>query len=307
MKKPMTESGAFDDRHRSVFGDVSGIIDAARRPAASSVNAVMAAAHWLTGRHIVEREQEGVVKAEYGTALVGRLPADLKRRCGRGFSRPNLWQMGLFCLSNPSEQILQTPSGESTQSSSPTIRQTPSGKSANLPKRNLPKVTTGLPVDPTILQTPPAESEGEGILQTTSAESSLASIAPPFPLPWSAYVRLLSVKNERAREFHEAEVLRGGWSVRQLDRQIDSQLHDRTALSRNKAALLTRSRKVRSEDRIHLEAEIKDPFVLEYLDLKDEYSESDLEEALTSRLETFLLDLGDDLCFMGRQRRLRET
>ena len=192
VKKSIAESGALDDRYRSVFGDVFEIIDATRRAAASSVNAVMTAAHWLTGRHIVELEQEGVVKAEYGTALVGRLSADLKRRLGRGFSRPNLWQMRLFCLSYPPEQILQTPSGESNQFPSPTIRQTPSGKSANPPKRNLPQVSTGQPVDPTILQTP-------------SAESSLASIPPHFPLPWSAYVRLLSVKNERAREFYETE------------------------------------------------------------------------------------------------------
>ena len=160
MKKPMAESRALDDRDRSVFGDVFEIIDATRRAAASSVNAVMTAAHWLTGRHIVELEQEGVVKAEYGTALVGRLSADLKRRLGRGFSRPNLWQMRLFCLSYPPEQILQTPSGESNQFPSPTIRQTPSGKSGNPPKRNLPQVSTGQPVDPTILQTPSAESGG---------------------------------------------------------------------------------------------------------------------------------------------------
>ena len=112
MKKPMAESGAVDDRYQSVFGDVSGIIDAARRSAARSVNAVMTAAYWLIGRHIVEFEQEGEVRAEYGTALIGRLSADLTQRFGRGFSRPNLWQMRLFYLSYPPEQILRTPSGE---------------------------------------------------------------------------------------------------------------------------------------------------------------------------------------------------
>ena len=161
MKKPMAESGALDDRYQSVFGEVSGIIDAARRSAARSVNAVMTAAYWLIGRHIVEFEQEGEVRAEYGTALVGRLSADLTRRFGRGFSRPNLWQMRLFYLSYPPEQILQAPSGESNQSASSTIRQTPSGKSGNVPKRNLSQVLTGQPVDPTILQTPSAESEAK--------------------------------------------------------------------------------------------------------------------------------------------------
>ncbi len=148
------------------------------------------------------------------------------------------------------------------------------------------------PIDPAIGQTP-------------SAESSLAGIASRLPLSWSAYVRLLSVKNLQAREFYETEALRGGWSVRQLDRQINSQFYERTALSKNKAAMLARGRKAQPEDRVLPEEEIKDPFVLEFLDLKDEYSESDLEEALIDHLETFLLELGGDFCFMGRQRRLR--
>ena len=103
-----------------------------------------------------------------------------------------------------------------------------------------------------ILHTPSAKSgHGGEILQTASAESSLTDIASRFPLPWSAYVRLLSVKNPRAREFYEAEALRGGWSVRQLDRQIDSQFYERTALSRDKAtpcspAAARRSPRIRS-------------------------------------------------------------
>jgi predicted nuclease of restriction endonuclease-like (RecB) superfamily len=124
-------------------------------------------------------------------------------------------------------------------------------------------------------------------------------------LPWSAYVRLLSVKNENARSFYETEALRGGWSVRQLDRQINSQFFERTALSRNKAAMLSRGAKSLPEDRVCPEEEIKDPVVLEFLGLKDEYSETDLEEALIRHLETFLLELGSDFCFIGRQRRLR--
>ena len=83
-------------------------------------------------------------------------------------------------------------------------------------------------------------------------------------------MRLLSVKNINAREFYETEALRGGWSIRQLDRQINSQFYERTALSKNKAAMLTKGQKAQSEDRVLPEEEIKDPFVLEFLDLKDE-------------------------------------
>ncbi len=144
-----------------------------------------------------------------------------------------------------------------------------------------------------------------GILQTASAESTLSSVASSFPLPWSAYVRLLSVKSESARRFYEAEALRGGWSVRQLDRQINSQFYERTALSRNKAAMLNKGQKALPEDIVLPEEEIKDPYVLELLDLKDEYSETDLEDALIGHLENFLLELGGDFCFIGRQKRLR--
>ena len=127
----------------------------------------------------------------------------------------------------------------------------------------------------------------------------------PFPLPWSAYVSLLAVKNEHARSFYETEALRGGWSVRQLDRQIDSQFYERTALSKNKAAMLKKGAKAKAEDITTPEEEIKDPYILEFLGLKDEYSESDLEEALIRHLEFFLLELGGDFTFVARQKRLR--
>jgi len=156
-----------------------------------------------------------------------------------------------------------------------------------------------------ILQTPSAGSESRDILQTVSAESPIANIARRFPLPWSAYVRLLSVRNENARSFYETEALRGGWSVRQLKRQIDSQFYERTALSKDKAAILEKGQAEQPGDTVSAREAIKDPYVLEFLDLKDEYSESDLEEALIHHLETFLLELGGDFCFIGRQKRLR--
>ncbi len=178
MKKPIIKTDELDVQYQSIFGDVSSIIDEARQTAARSVNAVMTAAYWMIGQHIVEFEQGGKERAEYGTALVERLAVDLTERFGRGFSRQNIWQMRLFYQSYPPEQILQTLSGESESS--------------------------------------------ENLLPATSAESTLTSIASHFPLPWSAYVRLLSVKNINAREFYETEALRGGWSIRQLDRQINS-------------------------------------------------------------------------------------
>jgi predicted nuclease of restriction endonuclease-like (RecB) superfamily len=103
-------------------------------------------------------------------------------------------------------------------------------------------------------------------------------LAARFPLPWSHYVRLLSTKNPVARRFYETEALRGGWSVRQLDRQIASQFYERTAASRNKNAMLCKGAVARAEDSISADEEVRDPLVLEFLGLKDEYSETDLEE-----------------------------
>ncbi|MBX7116566.1 MAG: PDDEXK nuclease domain-containing protein [Myxococcaceae bacterium] len=162
-----------------------------------------------------------------------------------------------------------------------------------------------------ISQTPSAKllpGSGDLISQKMSAKSrdadSLAGL-PVFPLPWSHYVRLLGVTNIEARHFYEAEALRGGWTVRQLDRQIGSQFYERTALSKNKVAMLRRGQAMAPTDVVTPEEAIRQPYVLEFLNLKDEYSETELEAALIAKLESFLLELGGDFTFVGRQRRLR--
>ncbi|EJC5332855.1 Uncharacterized conserved protein [Salmonella enterica subsp. arizonae] len=141
------------------------------------------------------------------------------------------------------------------------------------------------------------------IPQTVSAESNSILLAKTFPLPWSAYVRLLSVKDNDARRFYEKETLRNGWSVRQLDRQIATQFYERTLLSSDKLSMLQQDAPAIPEGLP--EHSLRDPFILEFLNLKDEYSESDLEEALLNHLMDFMLELGDDFAFVGRQRRLR--
>lgn len=157
-----------------------------------------------------------------------------------------------------------------------------------------------------ILQTPSAKSSKLLSISTIDREAiSVQALAERFPLPWSAYVRLLAVKKPEARTFYETEALRSGWSVRQMDRQIQSQFYERMALSKNKAAMLKKAALAQAADAIAPEEAIKDPFVLEFLDLKDEYSESELEEALIRHLADFLMELGDDFAFIGRQRRLR--
>ena len=130
----------------------------------------------------------------------------------------------------------------------------------------------------------------------------LHTLSEVFPLPWSHYVRLLTVEEEDARSFYEQEALRNGWSVRQLDRQIATRFYERTGLSRNKAGMLAKGGRAEVLD---ADTVIRDPFMLEFLGLKDEYSENDLEEALIKHLEHFLLELGGDFAFVARQRNVR--
>jgi predicted nuclease of restriction endonuclease-like (RecB) superfamily len=142
-------------------------------------------------------------------------------------------------------------------------------------------------------QTVSAELAKAGIRQTPSAESVSW---PTFPLPWSHYVRLLSVADPTAREYYEREALVGGWSARQLDRQIASLAYQRTRGTRSSSA---------KEETLPADAHVRDPFVLEFLNLKDEYSETELENALILSIEEFLLELGNDFAFVARQKRLR--
>ena len=259
-------------RYEGLVDVIGVLLEEARRASARTVNVIMTTTYWEIGRRIVEYEQQGSARAEYGEALLKRLAVDLTSRHGRGFGWRNLFQMRAFYLTYPPAK-LQTMSAISEGA------------------------TSASPIAPGARRK----------LQTASAESEPATVrlAARFPLPWSAYVRLLAVRNENARVFYETEALRAGWSVRQLDRQIQSQFYERTALSRNKAAMLRKGEIPRPEDAVAPEEEVKDPYVLEFLGLEDEYSETDLEAALIRHLESFLLELGGDFCFAGRQRRLR--
>jgi predicted nuclease of restriction endonuclease-like (RecB) superfamily len=259
-KKPVL----LDKAYPEFMSQLVGLLEQARRNSARSVNSIMTATYWEIGRRIVEQEQRGQRRAQYGKALLRRLAADLTSRFGKGFSERNLLAMREFFLA---WSIPQTPSAE-------LIEPGQTGDSKENP-------------------------------QTASAKSVGFGRPSPFPLPWSHYVRLLSVNNRQARTFYENEALRGGWSVRQLDRQISTQFFERTQLSRNKAALIRRGQPADPTEQSTPEQEIKDPFVLEFLGLKDEYSENALEEALIHRLQDFLLELGSDFAFLARQRRLR--
>lgn len=173
-----------------LLGDVVSLVNTARRTSAQAVNAVMTATYWEIGRRIVEAEQRGEGRAEYGQQLLKRLAGDLTARFGRGFSDRSLYKMRLFYLSHA--EISPTLSAKSGTEISSTL----SAKSFDQ-------------AGP-ILQTPSREFDSP-MLPTVSArlrlphETAYAAIerlAQLFPLPWSHYVKLLAVRDEHARQFY---------------------------------------------------------------------------------------------------------
>jgi len=307
---------------------LSELLEHSRRTAARAVNSVLTATYWEIGRRIVEFEQWGKARAAYGEALIERLAKDLTAKYGRGFSCRNLQQMRSFYLS---WQIFQTPSGNleartklqalsgespwrtvgatSDGHDSSEICQTPSGDSVVAEKVQTPSAQ--LPSTGTDLKKVTARKTRKA--QTVSAQSPACPPPVPdfpdligaFPLSWSHYTRLMSVEKPHARVFYESEAIRGGWSVRQLDRQIGTQFFERTSASRRQEAMLARGQQPQPDDAISARDEVRDPYLLEFLDLKDEYSETELEEAIIHRLEWFLLELGTGFAFIARQKRIR--
>jgi predicted nuclease of restriction endonuclease-like (RecB) superfamily len=250
-----------------LLSDISTLLEQARRTSARAINSVLTVTYWEIGRRVVEFEQSGRARAEYGEILLKKVAADLTQKYGRGFARTNLQQMRTFYLG---WRICQTPSGK-------------------LERRSL------------VLK----PADGKGALNALPLADRGFVTAGTFPLPWSHYVRLMSVSDRKARAFYEAEAVAGGWSVRQLDRQIGTQFYERSLGSKDRDDFLARGRGPRREDMMTFEEEVRDPYLLEFLNLKDEYGESDLEEALVRHLEWFLLEMGTGFTFVARQKKVR--
>jgi len=290
-------SGALPAEHSGDYGrlvlDISGLLELARHTAARSVNGILTATYWEIGRRIVEFEQGGRTRSTYGEELLDRLSKDLTAKHGRGFSRSNVAQIRAFYMT---WEIVQTLSGQfEARVKLPTV----SGQ-GQAKKRQTLSVESG-DRKPSIVSV-----ESTPVLLPASAPVQWVSAVPgAFPLSWSQYVHLMSVANPQARAFYEVEAIQGGWSVRQLDRQIDTQFYERSLVSKRRDDFLAKGGLPRSGDRVSVEEEVRDPYLLEFLNLKDEYSEGDLEEALVRHLEWFLLEMGLGFTFVARQKRIR--
>lgn len=243
------------------------ILEGARGQIVRTVNVSTVTAYWLIGRELVEAIQQGEQRAAYGQALIARLAEQLTARYGKGFSAANLKNFRQFYLVY-ADRILSPPNRESAAP----IRYPVGSESLDLP-----------------VDHPPG---GEW---------------PAFDpqLSWSHYRALMRVDKPEARRFYEQECVRAQWSRRDLERQINSLYYERLLASRDKAGMLAEARS--DADLLRPIDVLKDPYVLEFLDLPDvpRLRESQLEDAIITRLQQFLLELGRGFSFVARQQRLR--
>lgn len=236
------------------FSKIVDLLESARRNVVQTINHTMVATYFEIGRIIVEEEQNGKYRAEYGKGILKELSNQLTKQFGKGFSETNLKQMRQFYLNYSIGQTL----------------------SDNLDQ---PKTET---------------------LSRTSPTSQ--KVPPKFNLSWSHDIKLMRIENEEERKFYEIESAKNNWSVRELERQYDSALYTRLALSRDKDKVKELAEKGLIVE--HPKDIIKDPYILEFIGLpeKSTYSESQLEEEIINKLEHFLLELGNGFTFVARQK-----
>ena len=229
------------------------LIQYARKVAAKQVNLVQLMTYYSLGRWIVEEQQQGENRAQYGKKVIKNLSAALAEQFGRGFSADTLENARKFYL-NYQERISET-----------VFRKF-------------------------------AVEKSEAVFREFEESS-------PFVLSWSHYLQLMRIKNNDERRFYEIEAAASGWSIRVLQRQFNSSLYERLALSREKDEVM----RLASEGLVITKPAdiVKQPTVLEFLGLEEKaaYSETDLETALIDKLQNFLLELGKGYLFEARQKR----
>ena len=259
-------------REDALFERISALIDLARKRVKTAIDTTMVYTYYGVGHYIVEDEQQGEQRAQYGKAVLKNLSTRLTNKYGDGWSVDTLencrkfYQVYSFLSDRQtkSETLFRT-----SDNHSPVISETPSRKSSSpLTKSQKP--------------------------QTLSAELH-------FTLSWSHYLKLMRIENPDERHFYEIEATENNWSLRELQRQFDSSLYERLALSRDKTGVKALAQKGQIVEKP--EDMIKDPYVLEFIGLPElpQYSESELEQRLIDHLQTFLLELGKGFTFVGRQ------
>ena len=257
---------------KTFFDGIRELILSARAKVARGVDLVQVYTNFEIGRRIVEQEQKGRDRADYGKEVLRALSERLTREFGKGFSLSNLKSLRQFYLQNQN-RIAQTVSGQLGR---------------KLGRKGTASIGQSL-----------IGQLGRKLGRKSSAQADPA----PFSLSWTHYFFLMGIENQEERRFYEIEAAQQDWTVRELKRQFDTSLYERLALSRDKEGIrkLSREGQVLSDPQDLLKA----PLVLEFLGLDEQnhYSESDLESAIIGRIEHFLLELGKGFLFEARQKR----
>jgi len=280
-----------------LWSDVRDLILEARRTVVRGVNAALVWTNFEIGRRIVEYEQKGKSRAEYAERTIRRLAQRLTSEFGEGYSFRNLNLMRKFYLIyGEKNRIVQT---VSAQSSAAAKSATPSRISGGQISQTLsPKSTIEQKIQTLSGLSESAPSEPAEKYEKPSRISDVS-----FRLSWSHYVFLMGIDDENERRFYEIESANQNWSLRELRRQFNSSFYERLALSRDKKKVHDLGKRGQIVEKP--EDLMKDPYVLEFLGLKEEsvYSETDLETSVINRIEHFLLELGKGFLFEARQKR----
>ncbi|MDT8389175.1 MAG: PDDEXK nuclease domain-containing protein [Lentisphaeria bacterium] len=274
-EQPAPKSAGQSD----LFARVVNILEQARGNVVRTVNSQMVIAYWLIGREIVEEIQAGSDRAGYGKRLLADLSEALSERFGKGFSVPNLKLFRQFYQSFHQRSATLV-SGDLR------IRQTGVFELDTQCVANLQRTH------------PQPDMENSTHCVRNSSRPLHSSLG------WSHYRVLMRIKRIDIRDFYEMEAIEGRWSVRELERQINSLLYERLLKARDPDGV-RRDTLAGSADIKPIDV-IKDPYVLEFLDLPESHKlvESKIEQALIGRLQEFLLELGTGFAFVGRQKRL---
>lgn len=266
MKQP---SKKYNDEDNMLVNDLRSIVSKARSKAFAAVNYSLVERNWRIGQRIVEQEQNGASRAEYGKHVIEVASAALTEEFGKGFSYTNIANYKRFYLTFNNLQILQTVSEEFKKQK----HQTLSDESSLLPQK--------------------------GLTQSVQSELRL--------LPWSHYERLIRVEDRKAREWYAKEAFNEGWSYRTLNRNINTLYYERLLMSKKKQPVVDEMQdktKAYQQDKLEY---IKSPVVLEFLGLPEDTSlaESKLETAIINNLEKFLMEMGKGYALVARQQHIR--
>jgi predicted nuclease of restriction endonuclease-like (RecB) superfamily len=229
------KSDTPNEIENDLYNAISQVLISARQNAYKAVNFAMVQAYWNIGRLIVEDEQNGEKRAEYGKKVLDDLAKRLTADVGKGYTTTNLKYMRSFYIAFPIRHALRA------------------------------------------------------------------------ELSWTHYRLLVKVENADARNWYMNEAVAENWSTRQLERQISVLYYDRMLKSIDKQSVKDDAQKNMNLEQLGPESFIRNPYVLEFLDLKDypKIHENDLEEALLNNFKSFLLELGKGFCFVARQKRIR--